>query len=44
MFKCADENEESSLLQTIRIPKNLLFLPDTNFHALPKNLNWGKPR
>jgi len=28
MFKCADENEESSLLQTIRIPKNLLFLPD----------------
>lgn len=28
MFKCSDENEESSLLQTIRIPKNLLFLPD----------------
>lgn len=28
MFKCTDENEESSLLQTIRIPKNLLFLPD----------------
>lgn len=27
-FKCTDENEESSLLQTIRIPKNLLFLTD----------------
>lgn len=28
MFQCNDENEESSLLQTIRIPKNLLFLTD----------------
>lgn len=28
MFKCNDESEESSLLQTIRIPKNLLFLTD----------------
>ena len=28
MFKCNDENEEATLLQTIRIPKNLLFLTD----------------
>ena len=28
MFKCNDENEEATLLQTIRIPKNLLFLTE----------------
>ena len=28
VFKSFEENEESSLLQTIRIPKNLLFLTD----------------
>ena len=38
IFKSNDENEDSNLLQTIRIPKNLLFLTE----RLPK-ANYNKP-
>lgn len=44
----AEDNEESSLLQTIRIPKNLLFLtdklPQANYEKLPnkKSLSFTK--
>lgn len=42
-FKNADDNEESSLLQTIRVPKNLLFLtdklPQPNYEKIPNKRN-----
>ena len=42
-LKANDENEESSLLQTIRIPKNLLFLtdklPQANYEKIPNKRN-----
>ncbi len=42
-FKNIDDNEESSLLQTIRIPKNLLFLtdklPQPNYEKIPNKRN-----
>jgi hypothetical protein len=40
-FKNTEDNEESSLLQTIRVPKNLLFLtdklPQPNYEKIPPN-------
>lgn len=42
-FKNIEDNEESSLLQTIRIPKNLLFLtdklPQANYEKIPNKRN-----
>ncbi len=42
-FKNIDDNEESSLLQTIRVPKNLLFLtdklPQANYEKIPNKRN-----
>lgn len=42
-FKNSDDNEESSLLQTIRVPKNLLFLtdklPQPNYEKIPNKRN-----
>lgn len=42
-FKNTDDNEESSLLQTIRVPKNLLFLtdklPQPNYEKIPNKRN-----
>ena len=42
-FKNIDDNEESSLLQTIRVPKNLLFLtdklPQPNYEKIPNKRN-----
>lgn len=42
-FNNIDDNEESSLLQTIRVPKNLLFLtdklPQPNYERIPNKRN-----
>jgi len=42
-FKSVEDNEESSLLQTIRVPKNLLFLtdklPQPNYEKIPNKRN-----
>lgn len=43
IFKAVEDNEESALLQTIRIPKNLLFLtdklPQPNYEKRPNRKN-----